>query len=177
MLLEGQHVGHDLARMRDLGQRVDHRNGGVLGQLQHLAVVEDADHDRVDEARQHLRGVADGLAAAELHLGAGEHQGLAAEFAHRHVERDAGAGRGPVEHHRQGLAGERALGGQLALAAARLDGGAGIEDPAQLRPGEILEVEEMARAGTVQVPGRGLCPAVNLGFHRVTIPRVCSTIT
>lgn len=177
MLLEGQHVGHDLAGMRDLGQGVDHRDGGVLGQFQHLTVVEDADHDRVDEAGQHLRGVADGLAAPELHLRAGEHQGLAAEFAHGDVEGHAGAGRGPVEHHRQGLAREGALRGQFALPTAPLDGGAGIEDPAQLCSGKVLQIEEMTRAGTVQVPGRGLCPAVNLGFHRVTITRVCSTIT
>jgi hypothetical protein len=36
---------------------------------------------------------------------AGEHQGLAAELPHRHVEGDAGAGRGLVEHHAEELAG------------------------------------------------------------------------
>ncbi len=72
-----------------------------------IGVIEDADHDRVDVARQHARGVGDRLAAAELHLGAGQHDRLAAEFAHRDVERNARARRGPVEDHRQRLAGER----------------------------------------------------------------------
>ena len=57
-------------------------------------VVEDADHDRVDIARQHPGGVGDGLAAAELHLAAGQHDRLAAELAHADVEGDAGARRG-----------------------------------------------------------------------------------
>ena len=32
MLLEGHDVGHDLAGMRVVGQAVDDRHGGVLGQ-------------------------------------------------------------------------------------------------------------------------------------------------
>ena len=39
-----------------------------LRKLDQRFVVEDADHDRVDIAREHARGVGDGLAAAELHL-------------------------------------------------------------------------------------------------------------
>ena len=39
---------------RRVGQAVDHRHGGVLGQLDHVLVVVGADHDRVDIARQHL---------------------------------------------------------------------------------------------------------------------------
>ncbi len=108
MLLEGHHVGHHLAGMREAGQAVDHRHGGVAAPARRThVVVEDADHDRIDIARQHARGVGDGLAAAELHLGAGQHDGLAAELAHGDVERDARARRGLVEDHRQRLAGER----------------------------------------------------------------------
>ena len=146
MLLEGEDVGHDLARMRGLGQPVDHRHRRVLGELEHHRVVEDADHDRVDIARQHPRRVGDGLAAAELHLLAGEHEGLAAELAHRHVEGDARAGRGLVEDHRQGLAGERPVLADLALAAVGLEGGARLEHAAKLGAGEVLEVEEIAFA-------------------------------
>ena len=107
MLLEGHHVGHHLAGMRAPRQPVDHRHGGVARELDQRLVIEDADHDGVDIAREHARGVGDGLAAAELHLLAGEHDGVAAELAHRDVERDARARRRLVEDHRQRLAGER----------------------------------------------------------------------
>ena len=107
MLLEGQDVGHHLAGMRLFGQAVDDGHGRVARQLLHRLMIEDADHDRVDIAREHARGVGDALAAAELHFGAGEHDRLAAEFAHRHVEGDARARRGAIEDHRQRLARQR----------------------------------------------------------------------
>ena len=92
-----------------------------------------ADHDGIDIARQHPGGIGDGLAAAELHVGAGQEQRLAAELAHADVEGDAGARRGlarrsspascPVERLRRHRA--------LALGAPRRAAfmvGAGIED-------------------------------------------------
>ena len=90
---------------------------GVLGKFRHHGMVEGADHDGIHIAREDPGGVGDALAAAELHLLAGEHQGLAAELAHADIEGDAGAGGGLVEHHRQDLALERAV-----LGAARPGG-------------------------------------------------------
>ena len=79
-------------------------------------MVERADHDGIDIAREHARGVGDGLAAAELHVLAGQHDAFAAELAHGDVEGHPGAGRGPVEDHGQRGAGERAdAGGAAAL--------------------------------------------------------------
>ncbi len=43
----------------------------MRGKLEQRVVVEDADHDGIDIARQHARGVGNGLAAPELHLRAG----------------------------------------------------------------------------------------------------------
>ena len=124
MLLEGHDVGHHLARVRALGQPVDHRHRGVVGELDHVVVVERADHDGVDIARQHARGVGDGLAAAELHLLAGQHDRFAAELAHGDIERHARARRRLVEDHRERLAGER-LGRRAGALAPRLHGAAG----------------------------------------------------
>ena len=111
MLLEGHDIGHDLAGMGGVGQRVDDGHGGVLGKLQQARMIGGADHDRIDIARQHLGRIADRLGAAELHFGAGEEQRLAAELAHADIEGDAGAGRGLLEDHRQHLAGQRLVGG------------------------------------------------------------------
>ena len=97
-------------------------------QLEEVVLAEDADDDRIDIARQHARGVGDGLAAAELHFGAGQHDRLAAEFAHAEVERHAGARRGPVEDHGQCLPGERTPGGRRALHARLLHRRRQVED-------------------------------------------------
>jgi hypothetical protein len=107
-------------------------------------MIEGADHDGVHVARQDARRVGDALAAAELHLLAGEHQGLAAELAHADIEGDAGAGGGLVEHHRQDLAFERPILGLLAAAASGLDLEADIQEVPDLRAGKVAEIEEMA---------------------------------
>ncbi len=73
MLFVGHEVGHHLARVRAPCQAVDDGHRRIFRQLQQGLVIEDADHDGVDIARQHARRVGDGLAAAELHLGAGQH--------------------------------------------------------------------------------------------------------
>ena len=83
------------------------------------------------------------LAAAELHLLAREHQRLAAELAHAHIEGDAGAGGGLVEHHRQDLALERAVLRLLAPAALGLELEADVQEMPDLGAGKIAEIEEV----------------------------------
>src|SRR5450759_643012 len=55
LFLEGHHVGQHLAGMRTPGKPVDHRHRGMARELGHRLVVEDADHDRIDIAREHAR--------------------------------------------------------------------------------------------------------------------------
>src|SRR5580700_8715333 len=102
--------------------------------------IEHADHYRIDIARQHAGGVGQCFAAAELHLFGGQKQGVAAKLAHGNFERDAGAGRGPFEDHRQRLAGEQAL----AAIAARFDRAGGFDHAAQIGGGNLYQVEEVA---------------------------------
>ena len=47
LLFNGQYVGHDLAGVVVVGEPVNHRNGGVLGQLEDVGMVEEARHDDV----------------------------------------------------------------------------------------------------------------------------------
>ncbi|MNU66975.1 hypothetical protein D3C71_563020 [compost metagenome] len=51
MFFEGHQVGHDLAGMGVVCQRVDDRHGGMFGQFQKALVIGSADHDRVDITR------------------------------------------------------------------------------------------------------------------------------
>ena len=74
---------------------------GVFGHLQQRRLLEGADHDQVDIARQHAGGVGDGLAVAELHLARPTAPCVcAAHLAHADVEADPGAGRGLLEDQR-----------------------------------------------------------------------------
>ena len=131
--------------MRLLGEAIDDRNRRMVGHLPHIVRTEDPNDDRIDVARQHPRGVGDGLAAPELHLGPGQHDRLAAEIAHPDVERDAGAGRRPVEDHRQRLADERTPRRLRALDPRRLHRRRSIEDVAKLAARKLEQVEEMPR--------------------------------
>jgi hypothetical protein len=146
MLLIGHDIRHHLAGMREPRQAVDDRHGRILRELHQRVMIEDADHDDVDEARQHACGVGDGLAATELHFGAGEHHDFAAELAHADLERHAGARRGLFEDHRQRLVLERTIG--LGIRAIpplqlRLHGGSRVHDIAQLTGRHGREIKEV----------------------------------
>lgn len=132
------------AGMRPPRQAVDDGHRRIFRKLQQRIVIEDADHDGVDIARQHACGVGDGLAAAELHLGTGEHDGLAAKLAHGDVERHAGAGRGALEDHRQRLAFERP--DRLMRLLLRLHGGGRRKHALELRQRQLVDIEEMLRS-------------------------------
>ena len=66
VLLVGHHVGHQLARMRLVGQAVDHRDGRVLREFRQFLRIVGPDHDRIDVAGEHARRVRHALAAAHL---------------------------------------------------------------------------------------------------------------
>jgi hypothetical protein len=86
VFFDGQHVGHQLARMAVVGQTVDHRHLGVFGELEQGVVAARPQHDRVDIARQHPRGIGDGFAAAELAVVGAERDHVAAELGYRQLE-------------------------------------------------------------------------------------------
>jgi hypothetical protein len=144
MFLERHQIGHHLTRMREPRQAVDDRHGGVVRQLHQRVVIQDPDHDDVDKARQHARSIGNGLAAAELHFGAGQHHNLATKLAHPDLERYPGAGRGLFENHRQRLVFQRSVRLGIALQLG-LHRQTGIEHVAELGGRKRAEVEEVAQ--------------------------------
>ena len=128
--------------------------------LGHRLVIENADHDGVDIARQHARGVGQRLAAAELHFLRGEQDRLAAELAHGDVERHARAGRGLVEHHGQRLAGKRR--GHDAARALRLHGAAVVDQPASTGFGISIRSRKWRTPLPVMAPPPALARAHGL---------------
>jgi len=135
----GEQVGEHLAGMRQIGEAVDHRDGGVPRQLRHLPVVEGADHDPVHVARQHPRRVGDRLPPPDLDVAGGEEQRLPAQLVRAHLERHPGPRARLREDHRQGLAGERRV-----PVAAGLHPAGEVEQPQDLVPGEVGDGEEVA---------------------------------
>src|SRR6516165_9611351 len=140
VLLEGHDVGEHLAGMRAAGEPVDHRHGGMPRELGEHAVIERADHDDVDVARENPRRIGDGFTPAELHLLAGQQDGRAPQLTHRDIEGDPRAGRGLVENHGERPPLERAL----SALALPFDSAARVDDPAQLLRRDIDEIEKVA---------------------------------
>ena len=144
----GGDLGQQLARMEQIGETVDNRNGCEVGELLHVALGEGANHDPVDVAREDPSHVADRLAAAELDVARGEEESVTAELLGADLERNAGAGAALGEDHRQSLAGEREFG-----IRARLHPDRRIKQGLALGPGQIIKGEEVALSHAV--PGRG----------------------
>ena len=102
-----------------IGQPVDHRDVGVLGELLDVLLREGPDHDRVQVALEHVRRVLDRLAAPELEVVRGEVEPVAAELDDADLERDPGARRRLLEDHPERPAREELV--RLALLAELLE--------------------------------------------------------
>src|SRR5882757_2148460 len=145
MFLERHQVRQHLAGMRAPRQPVDYRHGGKSGELQPRGGGEGGGHEGIGGKRQPARGGGNGLAAAELHFGARQHDRFPAELAHADVERHPGSGRGLFENHRQRLALERLV-RLLVCLQLRLHGDAGDQHVAQLFGRKLTEIEKMAQS-------------------------------
>ena len=114
-LAERHRVGEHLQRVGEVGEAVDHRDRGVLGELLDLRLLVGANHDRGEEAREDERGVAVGLPARELELRRGEEERHPAELGDPDLEGDARSRGRLVEDEPDRAAGEKP---ELAAAGA-----------------------------------------------------------
>ena len=94
-----------LAGVLGVGQGVDDRHAGPLGQFFQSALSEGAHGDGVDVTAEYPGDIGDALALAQADFGGGKVHRLAAELFHRQFEADAGTQRGFLEDEGQGFAG------------------------------------------------------------------------
>ena len=113
--------------------------GSKLG---HPLVRAGADHDRVDVAREDPRGVADRLAARELHFVAAQHDRRSAQLGDADLEGDPRPGRRLLEDEGDAVPGEDL--GTEALALAGLERGGPVEQLAQLEGAQLFSCEEVS---------------------------------
>ena len=110
---DGLQIGQDLAGVAEVGETVDDRNGGILGQGVHFLLGIGADHDAVAEAGQDPGSVLHRLVAADLAVLAGQEDGVAAQLIDTSLEGDTGTGGILFKDHGQGLARQERMGDAL----------------------------------------------------------------
>jgi hypothetical protein len=96
-----------LERMRLVRESVDDRDRGVLGELLDLLLMERADHEGGENAREDERHVAVRLAPSELELCGREKQGYASELGDSDLEGNARLRRRLVEDQADRSSGEK----------------------------------------------------------------------
>ena len=104
---DSHEVGEHLTGVAVVGEAVDDGDRAVLGERLDLALGEGADHDCVDKARKHARGVFNRFAPADLQVVGAEEKRIAAELGHADLERNAGTGARFFKDHAECFAGEQ----------------------------------------------------------------------
>ena len=137
--LDREQVGERLARVLEVGQRVDHRHVGRAGQRLEPLLFEGAEHDRVDVARQHAPGVLDRLTPAELKIRRRQGHRVTAELRHPDLERHAGPRGGLLEDQRHGPARHRIR----MQPRVDLHPGRQGHHAAELRRGQVVDRQEV----------------------------------
>ena len=145
ILLQCHDIGKDLAGVGPVGQAIDHRHGGMLCEFDQRLVGHRAHHDDVDIAGQDARRVRDGLAAAELHVGMVQNDGLAAELPHGDIERNARARGCLLEQHGEDRAFCKTRARRSRSLERFLQRFGAVEDKAQRFAIVVVNVNEMTK--------------------------------
>ena len=113
----------------------------MAGELLDVVLREGADHQAVEVAREHRRGVAQRLAAAELQVRRGQVEPVAAELRDPDLERDARPGRGLLKDHPERPAGKELV--LLATLLALLEVVGEVENAQQLLAAPVRNSREV----------------------------------
>ena len=92
MFFKRHDIGHDLTRMRAIGQPVDDWHRCVFRHLQNRIFFKRAHHNQINITRQNPRRICDRLTMPKLHISAGQHQSFAAHLADTNVKANARTG-------------------------------------------------------------------------------------
>ncbi len=109
VLLHGEEVGENLARVFVVVEGVDGWDATVFREAHDVGVVVGADDTPVEHPPKNAGSVFDGLATAELKVAIREEHDGAPEFAHTRFEADASAGGGLGEDESPALVIEREI--------------------------------------------------------------------
>ena len=104
---DGRQIGHDLAGMFPIGQGIDHRHGGIFGQLQQAAVGIDPGHNAIPIAGQHPGHIRHRLPDAQAHLLRPQIKAVAAQFVNAHHKAGFGAEGGFLKEQHYAFAAQR----------------------------------------------------------------------
>ena len=141
--------------MVEVRQAVDHRDGGVGGELLDGGVAEGAQHHDVDVLAEGAGEVGDRLALAQLAVGGTEEDGAAAELGHGRLEAGPGPQRRLLENHAEHAPGQErfpAAGLALGLEARRL-----LQKGVDLVGAQFHQGQEVPHSSSLSLGVRGWC--------------------
>ena len=139
VLPDGHQVGQHLAGVAEIGEAVDHGDGGILGQGLHLLLGEGADHNAVTEPGEHPGRVLHRLVPADLAVLVGEVDGVAPQLVDARLKGHPGPGGALLKNHGQGLPCEEGVGDARLAHGLQLVGG--VQDLQDLFAGEVQQFE------------------------------------
>ena len=104
LLVDGKEIGQRLAGVLVVGQGVDHRHGGVLGQRLQRALGKGAHYDDVDVAGEDASRIGDRLSDSHPNLIFSQVKRMSSKLMHSYVEADLCPQRRLLEEQRRRLA-------------------------------------------------------------------------
>ncbi len=130
--------------MAEIAQAVDHRHRGPFGQFNHMFVLENARHHRLNVAGEDAGNIRNRFAFAQTDFRRGKIERITTHMAHGHIERDTRPQAGFLENQGQHLALEQGFIPAREVLLFQADGQ--VENILNFCRGIIGNIEEMFHA-------------------------------